>query len=332
MTTTSAGEDTPPNLLTGLSAFPLTPVTDDPTGGIDEAAFSRLIARLAEARVDSITVLGSTGSYAYLNADERRRVIELAVAAAGDVPVIAGIGATPDPGRTPPRHAGPGSRRDRTAAGPGLLPAAHRRGGLQPLRGRRGSLLGPTRRLRQPRHHPLHLQRRPARTHRRAASCRLDQDPAGRGWPSRAQAANHGAARQHPRYRHHRHQRGLPRCCRPQRRMRHLVQRPGRHPACTVPSHRRRSSRRVRQPSNRAVRPARTAVGALLRVRQLPGRVCPGRRAPPRGAPEPAAPCPRPGPTRPHTTTGRPGQAPRERRPRHRLSAVAALCRTLVTR
>jgi 4-hydroxy-tetrahydrodipicolinate synthase len=94
MTTTSAGEDTPPNLLTGLSAFPLTPVTDDPTGGIDEAAFSRLIARLAEARVDSITVLGSTGSYAYLNADERRRVIELAVAAAGDVPVIAGIGAT----------------------------------------------------------------------------------------------------------------------------------------------------------------------------------------------------------------------------------------------
>lgn len=92
MTTTSAEADSRPNLLTGLSAFPLTPVTDDPTGGIDEAAFSRLIARLAEARVDSITVLGSTGSYAYLNADERRRVVELAVGAAGDVPVLAGIG------------------------------------------------------------------------------------------------------------------------------------------------------------------------------------------------------------------------------------------------
>jgi 4-hydroxy-tetrahydrodipicolinate synthase len=81
-------------LFTGLSAFPLTPVADDSAGGIDEAAFRALVGRLAGARVDSITVLGSTGSYAYLDRDERRRVIELAVAEAGDIPVLAGIGST----------------------------------------------------------------------------------------------------------------------------------------------------------------------------------------------------------------------------------------------
>jgi 4-hydroxy-tetrahydrodipicolinate synthase len=81
-------------LPTGLSAFPLTPVTDEAGGGIDEAAYTRLVARLADARVDSITALGSTGSYAYLDRGERRRVVELAVAAAGAVPVLAGIGAT----------------------------------------------------------------------------------------------------------------------------------------------------------------------------------------------------------------------------------------------
>jgi 4-hydroxy-tetrahydrodipicolinate synthase len=89
---------TPPRtdsrLLTGLSAFPLTPINDDADGTIDETAFSNLIARLAAARVDSITVLGSTGSYAYLTGEERRRVTELAIDAAGDVPVLVGVGAT----------------------------------------------------------------------------------------------------------------------------------------------------------------------------------------------------------------------------------------------
>lgn len=81
---------TRPPVFTGLSAFPLTPVTDD---GIDAKAFTGLIQRLTDASVDSITALGSTGSYAYLNRSERREAVELAVAAAGDVPVFAGIGA-----------------------------------------------------------------------------------------------------------------------------------------------------------------------------------------------------------------------------------------------
>ncbi|WP_038171687.1 dihydrodipicolinate synthase family protein [Tomitella biformata] len=76
--------------VTGLSAFPLTPLVDD---SVDEAAFARLIGRLADARVDSITALGSTGSYAYLSADERFRVAQLAVEHARGLPVFVGIGA-----------------------------------------------------------------------------------------------------------------------------------------------------------------------------------------------------------------------------------------------
>lgn len=88
---------TPPQidsrLLTGLSAFPLTPINNDEDGTIDETAFRNLIALLAAASVDSITVLGSTGSYAYLTGEERRRVVELAIDAAGDIPVLVGVGA-----------------------------------------------------------------------------------------------------------------------------------------------------------------------------------------------------------------------------------------------
>lgn len=78
------------NLFTGLSAFPLTPFRDD---AVDEAAFTGLIERLAAAGVDSITALGSTGSYAYLTVAERARVARLAVEHAGTTPVIVGIGA-----------------------------------------------------------------------------------------------------------------------------------------------------------------------------------------------------------------------------------------------
>lgn len=77
-------------MFTGLSAFPLTPLADD---HVDEDAFARLVQRLAAARVDSITALGSTGSYPYLDRGERARVARLAVENAGDVPVVAGIGA-----------------------------------------------------------------------------------------------------------------------------------------------------------------------------------------------------------------------------------------------
>lgn len=79
-----------PSLFTGLSAFPLTPLKDE---AIDEDAFIGLIERLVLAGVDSITALGSTGSYAYLNLDERARVSEVAVESALDIPVFIGVGA-----------------------------------------------------------------------------------------------------------------------------------------------------------------------------------------------------------------------------------------------
>ena len=77
-------------MFTGLSAFPITPLAQD---AVDEASFIRLVQRLSEAKVDSITALGSTGSYAYLSSDERSRVAHLAVENAGETPVFIGIGA-----------------------------------------------------------------------------------------------------------------------------------------------------------------------------------------------------------------------------------------------
>jgi len=77
-------------MFTGLSAFPLTPMHDD---RLDEAAFARLVARLAVAGVDSIGALGSTGSYPYLDRAERARAARVAVEHADGIPVMVGIGA-----------------------------------------------------------------------------------------------------------------------------------------------------------------------------------------------------------------------------------------------
>jgi dihydrodipicolinate synthase/N-acetylneuraminate lyase len=76
--------------FTGLSAFPLTPLRDDE---FDERAYAGLLERLAAAGVDSITALGSTGSYMYLDREERRRVARSAVQHANGVPVMVGVGA-----------------------------------------------------------------------------------------------------------------------------------------------------------------------------------------------------------------------------------------------
>jgi 4-hydroxy-tetrahydrodipicolinate synthase len=79
-------------LFHGLAAYPITP--SDPGGRVDIVALRRLVRRLADAEVDSIGLLGSTGTYAYLGRSERRRAIEAAVdEAGGRVPVMAGVGA-----------------------------------------------------------------------------------------------------------------------------------------------------------------------------------------------------------------------------------------------
>ncbi len=61
----------------GLSAFPLTPADEE--GVVDVEALSLLVQRLDAAEVDSIGLLGSTGSYAYLSRDERLRAVKAAV-------------------------------------------------------------------------------------------------------------------------------------------------------------------------------------------------------------------------------------------------------------
>lgn len=77
-------------MFTGLSAFPLTPVTKQ---GIDERAYRKVVERLVKAGVNSIGALGSTGSYMYLNREERAQVARLTIQTAGTVPVVIGIGA-----------------------------------------------------------------------------------------------------------------------------------------------------------------------------------------------------------------------------------------------
>ena len=77
-------------MFRGLSAFPLTPLSGD---DIDTRAFAALVERLAASGVDSMGILGSTGSYAYLEKAERKRVLREALAHAGGVPVIVGVGA-----------------------------------------------------------------------------------------------------------------------------------------------------------------------------------------------------------------------------------------------
>ncbi|MGC3020280.1 dihydrodipicolinate synthase family protein [Brevibacterium sp. FAM 24630] len=79
-----------PSVFNGLSAFPLTPMRGEE---LDEEAFIGLVERLVLAGVDSITALGSTGSYAYLDGQERARVAQLTVESALDIPVLVGVGA-----------------------------------------------------------------------------------------------------------------------------------------------------------------------------------------------------------------------------------------------
>lgn len=85
--------------MAGLSAFPITP--SDADGKVDTEALRTLLARLIAAKVDSIGLLGSTGSYPYLTRAERRRAIEAAVdataaavdATGGTTPLLVGVGA-----------------------------------------------------------------------------------------------------------------------------------------------------------------------------------------------------------------------------------------------
>lgn len=79
--------------LRGILAAATTPFTADGSA-IDEDALRRHVDRLVEAGIHGVVPTGTTGEFTTLSDEEYRRVIELYVkAAAGRIPVIAGIGA-----------------------------------------------------------------------------------------------------------------------------------------------------------------------------------------------------------------------------------------------
>lgn len=79
--------------LRGVVPYLPTPLTAE--GAVDVSALKRLCAHLIDSGVHGLTPLGSTGEFAYLDFATKEQVVAATVeAAAGRVPVIAGVAAT----------------------------------------------------------------------------------------------------------------------------------------------------------------------------------------------------------------------------------------------
>ena len=79
--------------LHGVFPYLVSPL--DGKGGLKADVLARLCDDLIKAGVHGLTPLGSTGEFAYLNRVQRRRVVQVVVeAAAGRVPVVAGVAST----------------------------------------------------------------------------------------------------------------------------------------------------------------------------------------------------------------------------------------------
>ncbi len=77
----------------GVYPYLVSPIAAD--GEVDEPVLTRLCNDLIAAGVHGLVPLGSTGEFAYLSWPQRRRVVEVVIAAAkGRIPVIAGVAAT----------------------------------------------------------------------------------------------------------------------------------------------------------------------------------------------------------------------------------------------
>lgn len=77
----------------GVFPYLVSPMRE--SGEVDAPILERLCEDLIKAGVHGLTPLGSTGEFAYLNAAQRQRVVEITVAAArGRVPVVAGVAST----------------------------------------------------------------------------------------------------------------------------------------------------------------------------------------------------------------------------------------------
>ena len=77
----------------GVWPYLVSPIDDD--GRVRDRVLAALIDHLIGAGVHGLTPLGSTGEFAYLTFEQKRRVVEVTLdAAAGRVPVVAGVAAT----------------------------------------------------------------------------------------------------------------------------------------------------------------------------------------------------------------------------------------------
>ena len=77
----------------GVFPYLVSPV--DAHGEVDADVLGQLVDHLVRAGVHGLTPLGSTGEFAYLSWEQRRRVVEVVLEAnAGRVPVVAGVAAT----------------------------------------------------------------------------------------------------------------------------------------------------------------------------------------------------------------------------------------------
>jgi len=77
----------------GVFPYLVSPI--DEHGQVKEAVLTRLVNDLIDAGVHGLTALGSTGEFAYLNREQRHRIVEVVVhATRRRVPVVAGVAAT----------------------------------------------------------------------------------------------------------------------------------------------------------------------------------------------------------------------------------------------
>jgi 4-hydroxy-tetrahydrodipicolinate synthase len=77
----------------GVFPYLVSPIHE--SGEVNADILARLCDDLVEAGVHGLTPLGSTGEFAYLTWPQRRRVVEVVIAAAkGRVPVVAGVAST----------------------------------------------------------------------------------------------------------------------------------------------------------------------------------------------------------------------------------------------
>ena len=83
----------PHGAFKGVFPYLVSPI--DARGGVKEAVLRRLVEHVIKSGVHGVTPLGSTGEFAYLSWEQKRRIVEVVVeATAGRVPVVAGVAAT----------------------------------------------------------------------------------------------------------------------------------------------------------------------------------------------------------------------------------------------